>query len=198
MPLTEHLLVFPCRVTWHFVEFCNSRYYPHKRIKCWLQKNGPSPRASTRSAINLRLIDFSAPNCHWLICRLHALRPLARWHHKTHLNCTIIARSPTNTWFLRSVMYRNGRDYYAIWIFKHSCATIQHLLWEGRYRCFSVNRKVWANDERTMWQQLWQTANVRKIRTWKLFTDRREGSPLVLGSKLTQRTLPPCWLTEKQ
>ena len=50
-----------------------------------------------QSAINSRIIDESARNCHRLICRLRALLLLARWLHKTLCNCTIIACSSTNT-----------------------------------------------------------------------------------------------------
>ena len=40
-----------------------------EELKAGYKINGPSPRASTRSAINFRIIDKSAPNCHRLICR---------------------------------------------------------------------------------------------------------------------------------
>ena len=31
IPLPERLLVFPFQLKWHFVEFCNRRYYPLKK-----------------------------------------------------------------------------------------------------------------------------------------------------------------------
>lgn len=51
------------------IDFIN--WIPHKRsiVKGWLQKKGPSPHASMRSTINLRIINESTPNCCRLICR---------------------------------------------------------------------------------------------------------------------------------
>ena len=70
-----------------------------------------------QSAINSRIIDESARNCHRLICRLHALLLLARWLHKTLCNCTIIACSSTNTvglyasiW-LQTIRFNMPREY---------------------------------------------------------------------------------------
>ena len=70
-----------------------------------------------QSAINLRIIDESARNCHRLICRLRALLLLARWLHKTLCNCTIIACSSTNTvglyasiW-LQTIRFNTPREY---------------------------------------------------------------------------------------
>ena len=38
-------------------------------INAGYKTNGPSPRASTQNAVNKRISDESAPNCHLLICR---------------------------------------------------------------------------------------------------------------------------------
>ena len=32
-PMTERLLVFPGRLKWRFVEFCNRRYYPQRTVQ---------------------------------------------------------------------------------------------------------------------------------------------------------------------
>ena len=40
-----------------------------EELKAGFKTNGPSPCAFKRSAINSRIIDESAPNCHRLICR---------------------------------------------------------------------------------------------------------------------------------
>ena len=70
-----------------------------------------------QSAINSRIIDESARNCHRLICRLHALLLLARWLHKTLCNCTIITCSSANTvdlyasiW-LQTIRFNTRREY---------------------------------------------------------------------------------------
>ena len=59
LPLTERLLVFPGWLKWHLSSSAIVGTIHQRRIKGWLQKKKPSPCTSTRSAINLRMIDKS-------------------------------------------------------------------------------------------------------------------------------------------
>ena len=91
-----------------------------EELKAGYKTNRPSPRAFTRSAINSRIIDEFAPNCHQLICGSRVLLLLARWLHKTHRNYTITACSSINTVDLyasiwpQTTKFNSRREYWSL------------------------------------------------------------------------------------